>query len=170
MYQGPNFNTGGATIRPARESSIWCPTENLTGFDLAVGDRILFVKTSGASTQIVQAQYLSNRSFINWQLSEIFIAEISSAIYSRAEYCHLNGIPITQQLWRNDPQTNSNWRWNRVFEFKHSKTIQKTLHMEALRCNPLTRGFLEAVVQVFCFGKSREISMKEYLSLLEQIT
>jgi hypothetical protein len=170
MYQGPNFNKGCPTLRPARESNIWCPTENLTGFDLAVGDRILFVKTSGSSTQIVQGQYLSGTSFVNWQLDEIFVGEISSAIYSRAEYCHLKGIPFTQQLWRNDPQTESNWRWNRVFEFKQSKTIRKNLNLEDLRCNVLTRGFFEAVVQVFCFGKSREISMKEYLSLLEQIT
>lgn len=170
MYQGPNFNKGGPTIRPARESSIWCPTENLSGFDLAVGDRILFVKTSGESTQTVQRHYLGRAPFINWQLKQIFIGEISSAIYSRIEYCHLKGIPSTQQLWQNDPQINSHWRWNRVFEFKHSKTIEKTLNMESLRCNAFTRGFLEAVVQVFCFRKSREISMKEYLNLLEQIT
>lgn len=49
MYQGPSSNNGTSTVRPARESHRWCPTENLTGFDLAPGDRVLFVTTKRPS-------------------------------------------------------------------------------------------------------------------------
>ncbi len=47
MYQGGNFNSGIENIHAARQSLIWCPTENLTGIDLAPNDRILFYKTGG---------------------------------------------------------------------------------------------------------------------------
>lgn len=169
MYQGPNFNEASVNAQAGRESYIWCPTENLTGFDLSVGDRILFVKTSGASTQTAQKQYLGNQPYTNWRLTELWIGQVSSAIYSRAEYCHIKGIPVSQQLWKNDPIKNSQWRWNRVFEFSPLRCIQKQIDMQNLGANPLTKGFVDAVVQAFCFGKSREISMSEYLALLEQI-
>lgn len=78
MYQGPNFNNGTGKIRLARESGIWCPTDNLTGFDLAIGDRILFVKTSGASTQEVQKSYLKGTIADRWSLDEIYVGELSS--------------------------------------------------------------------------------------------
>jgi hypothetical protein len=170
MYQGPNFNLRTDGVLPARESHIWCPTENLTGFDMAVGDRILFVKTGKASTQVLQKQYLEGKELAGWLLQEIWVGEVVSAIYSRVEYCQIKNLPTTQQLWAKDPIKPSGWRWNRVFEFRPLRSIQRTIDLQAMRRDPQTRGFVDTLVQVFCFGRSREITPNEYLNLLESVS
>ncbi len=130
MYQGPNFNEGKDRIKPARASYIWCPTENLTSFDLAIGDRILFYKTAGVSTQELQKKFKQDGIIDErWLLKEIYIAEVTSNIFSRSEYHHYKKHVKEQQLWINDPTSSKNWRWNRVFEFKKIKAITTAIKL-----------------------------------------
>lgn len=170
MYQGPNFNMGADGIKPARMNGVWCPTENLTGFDLGIGDKILFIKTRGASTQDVQRIYLDEgRIFNTWVLEELWIGEISSTIYSREEYCQLKGVDYETKLWVNDLKRGNKWRWNRVFEFKYINQFNEPIMMKDIFNNIRTRGFVQAVLEAFCYRKSREVSSDEYQSLLELI-
>ena len=47
MYQGPNFNESYTNILPVKIINMVSNGTNLTGFDLAIGDRVLFYKTGG---------------------------------------------------------------------------------------------------------------------------
>jgi hypothetical protein len=168
MYQGPNFNEGKDRIKPARASYIWCPTENLTSFDLAIGDRILFYKTAGVSTQELQKKFKQNGIIDErWLLKEIYIAEVISNILSRSEYHHYKKHVKEQHLWINDPTSSKNWRWNRVFEFKKVKAIDCNKAMSELFENKVSKDFVVKAWEAYCFGKSREMSLKDYRNLLE---
>jgi hypothetical protein len=169
MYQGPNFNDGTSTVKPARESHRWCPTENLTGFDLAPGDRVLFVRTSGASTQLVQRAYLAGRLQEGWFLEEIYVAEVRSKIYSQQEYCEVRKIAYENQLWRTDPKRINEWRWGRVFEFYPITCINKKTSMKDLREKYSLGDLVDAITQAFCFGKSRQIENVLYTRALESL-
>ena len=168
MYQGPNFNHGSGDILPARESLLWCPTENLTGFDLAPGDRVLFYKTSGVSRQIVQKQFhTENIIHEKWNLDEIYIAEVKSKIFSRYEYHQYKKLSLSKKLWKLDPEKSNDWRWNRVFEFKKIKSITIKKTMQELDNNSQGKAFVQKAFEAFCYGRSREISLRDYRNLLE---
>jgi len=167
MYQGPNFNKGTSTIKPARESHRWCPTENLTGFDLDLRDRVLFVSTSGASTQLVQKAYLARDVQERWFLEEIYVAEVKSKIYSRQEYCEARRIPYETQLWRADPKRAEGWRWGRVFEFRPITCINKKIRMKDLRQKYSLGDLVTAITEAFCFRKSRQIENVLHTRVLE---
>lgn len=171
MYQGPNFNHGDKYTKPARNSKIWCPTENLTGYDLAIGDRVLFIKTIGGSRIDVQNKYLKeNVIYEKWNLTEIYIAEVASKIFSRSEYQQYSKKSIEQKLWLNDDQKeNGTWRWNRVFRFKEISSIEPELAMRLLFNNIRSREFVVKALEAFCYGKSRELSLKDYQNVLEVI-
>ena len=47
-------NSSRQQIPPAIESGIWCPQSRLTGYDIAPGDRILFISFRGANSVILQ--------------------------------------------------------------------------------------------------------------------
>jgi hypothetical protein len=170
MYQGPNFNEGIERINAARDSLIWCPTENLTGFDLAPGDRLLFYKTSGLDRIKLQNKFL-NEGMIDdrWILREIYVAEVTSKIFSRYEYHQYKKHPTSKQLWKNDPLEGIHWRWNRVFEFKKIKSISVDKQMNQIYLQPQGQRFVSKAWEAFCFGKSREISLKDYRDLLETL-
>jgi hypothetical protein len=169
MYQGPNFNLGTNTIGPGRETHIWCPTENLTGFDLAPGDRVLFAKSSGASTQSVQRSYHRGNVHNDWFLEELYIAEVYSEILSREEYCQRKGLSLDTQLWKEDPKPKDSWRWSRVFEFWPIACLKKRVRMSSLNERGRPDNFTVAVTQVYCYGKSRELDPKDYMRLLEKL-
>ena len=169
MYQGPNFNNGTSAVKPARESHRWCPTENLTGFDLAPGDRVLFVSTSGSSTQLAQRAYLAGNVQEGWFLEEIYVAEVKSKIYSRQEYCEIHRIPYETPLWKSDPKPVDEWRWGRVFEFRLLTCVNKKTSMKALREEYSLSDLVDAITQAFCFGKSRQIDNGLYTRTLESL-
>jgi len=169
MYQGPNFNSESDTIESARETHIWCPTENLTGFDLAPGDRVLFAKSSGASTQSVQKSYHLGNVHNDWFLEELYIAEVSSEILSREEYCQKMGLSLNTQLWKKDPRPKYSWRWSRVFEFRPIACLKKRVPMLSLNERGRPDNFTVAVTQAYCYGKSRELDPKDYMKLLEKL-
>jgi hypothetical protein len=170
MYQGPNFNKGTTEILPARNSLIWCPTENLNGFDLAIGDRVLFYKTSGIDTRPLQRGLLEEGVVDSrWILNEIYVAEVSSKIFSRYEYHQYKKQGQNHQLWKNDPILGIDWRWGRVFEFKKIKIIQINKPMVNIYNDPLGHNFVLKAWEGFCFGKSRELSLRDYRNLLEAL-
>jgi hypothetical protein len=168
MYQGPNFNEGTNRIRPGRESRIWCPTENLNGFDLTIGDRVLFCKTNGLGRMELQKKYLQEGKIdIRWMLSEIVVTEVKSKIFGRKEYLDFKKLPYDTELWKNDPVEKERYRWNRVFEFSIVKVIQNKHSMERLYSISGSKSFAERCFETFCYGKSRELSLKSYRDLLE---
>jgi len=166
MYQGPNFNLEDKNNKPARKSHIWCPTENLTNFDLTKGDRILFIKTTGGSTQEVQNNFDKIKN--KWTLTELFIAEVNSKIINRLEYCQLKDISYNKKLWVKDSFNNNKWRFNRVFEFKTIKTIKTPIIFSEL-INTRAKGFVEAAIDVYCHQYSRELTLEEYRNLIETL-
>ena len=166
MYEGPNFNLTNNNIKSARFSNIWCPTQNLNSFDLDVGDRVLFIKVGGASRQDVQNKY--NTVENKWYLDEIVIGRITSKIRSRYEYCQLRKIPLSTQLWVNDPQENGLWRWNRVFEFKILKIFNKKIMFSEIGSKD-TEVLIETIREVYCYQYSRELALEEYRNFLEKI-
>ncbi|HCL56620.1 MAG TPA: hypothetical protein DHW82_06380 [Spirochaetia bacterium] len=165
MYEGPNFNDSTENIKSARKSNIWCPTENLTSFDLAIGDRILFLKTKGSSSQDVQNNFEKVKD--KWILTELVITEVRSKIRSRLEYLQLNNLNPDAQLWVTDPFENGMWRWDRVFEFKIIKTYQSDIIISNFINK--SKGFFEAIREVYCFRKSRELKLNEYRDFLENL-
>lgn len=170
MYQGPNFNEGEGKILPARRSCIWCPTENLNGFDLTVGDRVLFYKTSGLDRIKLQNKFLKEKLVdTRWVLREIYVAEVKSKVFSRHEYHDYKKHVESKQLWKNDPRVDQDWRWNRVFEFRKIKVITINQTMESLYNNEHSRSFVTKAFEAFCYTKSREMSQKEYRNLLETL-
>jgi hypothetical protein len=166
MYQGPNFDSEDKKTKSARKSHLWCPTENLTSFDLAIGDRLIFIKTIGGSTQDVQNNFDKIKD--KWTLTELVITEVKSKIRNRIEYCQLNKISYAKKLWVNDPFENDIWRWNRVFEFKIIKSINKSILLSELM-NSRAKGFVEAVIDVYCHQYSRELMLNEYRDLIETL-
>ena len=171
MYQGPNFVRGSSETPPATETLRWCPTENLNGFDLAPGDRVLFIKTSGIDTQKLQKMYLSEKIVSDkWLLVNVHIAEVTSKIFSRFEYNQFKKNHSDKQLWPADPAKNGIWRWNRVFEFKKIKSIERPIKMLNLFNDVLGEVFVIKALEVYCYGISREISHLQYRNFLEAIT
>ena len=170
MYQGPNFNDGLNTILPARESCIWCPTENLTGFDLAPGDRVLFYKTSGLDRIKLQNKFQKNGIIDErWMLKEIYVAEVKSKVFSRYEYHQFKQYPMERTLWKNDPKQANVWRWSRVFEFNRIKVMTVNKPMNNLYENSKSQPFVLKAWEAFCYGKSRELSLRDYRNLLESL-
>lgn len=168
MYQGPNFNSGVSNIAPARQSKIWCPTENLTGFDLAPGDRVLFFKTKGIDRITVQNKFNKEQLIEpRWRLQEIYVAEVKSKIFSRHEYHQFKKHNSEKQLWGNDEIKDGKRRWNRVFEFSESKIIALDKPFNELYVDLKSRPFVVKALQSFCYLKSREISLQDYRNLLE---
>lgn len=95
METSKNFYEGADGVKPAIESHIWCPTEQLTSLDLGVNDIVIFIKTKGASKQKVQKFYIPE----NWVLDELFIARVKKPIMNRKEYCQINNISYMTPLW-----------------------------------------------------------------------
>lgn len=185
MYQGPNFNQN-QPIEAARESKIWCPTNNMSGFDLAEGDRVIFVKTRGASGFKVQPAYHNYKSDFeqngrrknwpkevkSWILEEVYIAEVKSAIYSREEYCAIKKIQYEKQLWNNDKfdsETNRWTQWTRVFEFR--KVSSASVNKPVFECfSKSSAPFIDQMTESFCYsGTSRELSAEQYLQFIESL-
>lgn len=168
MYQGPNFNHGINKILPARESCIWCPTENLTGFDLAPGDRVLFFKTSGLDRIKLQNKFQRDGIIDErWILNEIYVAKVKSKVFSRFEYHQYKRHTEERALWKNDPKQANDWRWSRVFEFNKVRVIAINESMCHLYAHSQSRPFVSKAWEAFCYGKSRELSLKDYRDLLE---
>lgn len=175
MYQGPNFNKGSEYVKPARESGIWCPSDNLTGFELGVGDTVLFIKTKGSRTQDLELKYNQ------WLLDSIFTSKITLSIASREHYCQMKGISEDSLLWYDETdkgkkdsklrqrKTKEKFRWNRVFEFKKEEEFSDlNLLIKDIPHN--LEHFKNACKDVFLNPTSIEISVDEYLYLFQYIT
>ena len=178
MMQSPNFIKGAEGVLPARESGIWCPSENLDCFDLAVGDTILFIKTQGASIQSVNGDWCRKRE-INpkWRLDEFWIGRVIRPIQNREEYCMRMGRPIDFPLWYDETETGRNdkrvrqrvgngIRWNRVFGF-HPVESLSNLDISFKYLYSRFPSFVEATIDAYTKSKSREINIDIYIALLE---
>lgn len=180
MIQSRNFNCGTQEVKPARESGRWCPVDTLSGLELGIGDRIIFVKTKGASKQNVNKYWSRyNEVFQKWFLDELWIGEIISQIRSREEYNMIKGYSPNKPLWydetvqgKNDNRItlrkNSKIRWRRVFEFKHIRTFNDlNINMADLyNENP---ELVRCVIDIFVGQGSREINEALYTTFIEYL-
>lgn len=176
MYQGPNFNKGTEYVKPAKESGKWCPTENLTGFELGIGDTILFIRTNGC-----RYQDLNTNKYYKWELNNIFICKVTSTIISREHYCQIKGIRSDTLLWYDETEEGKKdgkirkrkgrekFRWNRVFEFKKEDEYSK-LDLLIADMPSYLDNFKKICVEVFKNHISREISIEDCLHLFQYIT
>lgn len=179
MVQSKNFHAGNEIVLPASQSYRWCPTDNLTGFDLAVKDKVVFVRTQGASKQSVSKDWYTNKRVTEgWYLKDLWIGEVTTPIKSREEYCAEKNYEINAPLWYDETasgktdsrvtkRTTAN-RWKRVFEFK------PVISLFALNIslNKLYMGYPElvkAIVEIYTNKGSREISQALYTAVMEYI-
>ena len=176
------------SVPPAIKSGIWCPQTTYTGYDLAEGDVILFIRIRGCNSRIVQPPYLSEKNRIAqggskrnwvsrdttlqpWKILDIHICEVSSEILSREEYCDMNSIPRSTQLWVEDPEANGAWRWGRVFEFNHIKQINCEIPVSNLYDRNIGHNLVFTLADFLRqAGANRfEISNDEYVYLLQKL-
>lgn len=180
MIQSKNFYEGAHGVLPACESGLWCPTDNLTGFDLAVGDKVLFIRTRGASKQNVNKYWSHGQIYDKWILSQIWIGEVTSPIKSREEYCQTRGRNMYDPLWYDETEVGRNdkritqrkttgLRWKRVFEFKKTNCL-KNLDIPFEQLNMVFPEFVKAIVEVYTNTGSREIGQDLYISIMEYIS
>ncbi|WP_163536363.1 hypothetical protein [Gracilibacillus sp. YIM 98692] len=162
-------------VKPARLSGIWCPTNNLTSFDLAKGDKILFVK-SGGEFQIKQKlnKYWKDQNAIypNWKLQKLFVGKVTSPIMSREEYCDIHGIDPSIPLW-NDEYKSGKTKWTRVFSFEKEREIiingNKGISVSEAY-GDLGELIFPILFDVYTQQNTREITPNQYFSLLEYIS
>ncbi|SVD20478.1 uncharacterized protein METZ01_LOCUS373332, partial [marine metagenome] len=176
------------TVPPAIQSGIWCPQTTYTGYDLAEGDIILFMRMRGCNSIIVQPPYIlernrlasggSRRNWLSrtnslhpWRILDIHICEVSSEILSREEYCDINSIARSTQLWVDDSKQSGKWRWDRVFEFKHKKQINCNIEVSKLYNRQVGHKLVFTLADFLRqAGANRfEIDNDEYVYLLQKL-
>lgn len=174
MYQGPNFIKGTNEVLPAKESGRWCPSNNLNGFDLGVGDTVLFIKTNGARRQEL------NEKYSLWKIESVYEAKVSLSITSREHYYQIKNMTNNSLLWydeteegKRDPKIRKRkfregFRWNRVFEFRLNNEYNNLDILISEMPNEL-KNFKEICKDVYGSGNAREITMEEYLQLFQYI-
>jgi hypothetical protein len=179
MIQSKNFYTGADDVNPAYVSGIWCPTDNLTGFDLSVNDKVIFIRTSGCSFQKVNNALSNNIIYKPWNLQELWVGKVTKPIQSRIEYCFSNKKNIDDPLWYDE--TNSGLsdnrvtkrkrekRWKRVFGFT-KETVFSSLNISLSELYKTHPEFVRAVANVFIPGRgSQEVTIPQYISVLESM-
>jgi hypothetical protein len=172
MSQTTNFYKNYKTypVRPANESHIWCPTDNLSSYDLAKKDKIIFIKFGG-KFQIKQDVQSAWRNYhdidSNWILQQLWVGEITVPIMNRKEYCDLQGINFSEPLWNDEVKSNK--KWPRVFQFKKERVINCNIKLKELHTK--IKDIVHPVFfEVFTQQNSREISPDQYIKLLEVIS
>ena len=178
MYQGKNFWYGNDLVPSAMESGRWSPTENLTSFDLAVGDKVVFIRTSGCGQHDINSFWYGKGVVPEkWRLNELFISRVTHPIKSRDEYCKSKGIPDNIPLWYDETeisrkdnriQRRKGIRWKRVFEFKLLSYFM-SLDIDMQELYELFPQFTKAVADVFTNRGSREIKTGLYTAVIEHI-
>ncbi|KUO96522.1 hypothetical protein [Ferroacidibacillus organovorans] len=178
MIQSKNFYEDNKLA--ASQSNRWCPTDNLTVFDLSIDDKIIFIRTKGASKQNVNMFWSRHRMiYSEWFLSELWIGKVTSPIQSRKEYCDIYGWEVTTPLWYDETEIgridkkitqrkSTGIRWNRVFEFKKVQEL-KNLNIQMNQMNEYLPEFVHAVIDIYTGKGSREISTDLYVSVMEYI-
>jgi hypothetical protein len=162
-------------VQPARLSGIWCPTNNLTSFDLAKDDKIVFIK-SGGDFQIKQklTKHLKEENAIypNWLLQRIFVGKITSSIMSREEYCDIFKIDLNTPLW-NDEYKIGKPKWDRVFCFEKEREIIIDGGNNGIGLadayDELGELIYPVLFDVYTQQNTREITPSQYFSLLEYV-
>lgn len=181
MIQSKNFNVSDGVVPAARNSGRWCPSDNLTGFDLTVGDKVVFVKVSGTSKQNVNKTWsLYKEISEKWTLDELYIAEVKVPIKSRQEYCMLKNITPPTPLWYDETITGKEdkrvtkrdtqkIRWKRVFEFKVIACLS-SLNINLKELNKLFPEFVQAIREIYVMPVSRELHTDLYTSVTEYLS
>lgn len=174
MYQAPNFNKGNTVVSKAREVGRWCPTDNLNGFDLVVGDTVIFIKTRGSRKQDL------DKNSDRWKLDEIYVSKVTSGIMSRQHYCQNRSIDYQSPLWYDEtPEgkrdrkltkrvTNSEWRWKRVFEFQ-CEEVYDNLDMRISDMSSKLTRIREICKNTFKYNTSCLLEIDDYIELLQCI-
>ena len=176
MYQGPNFNKESKEegVLKARDSGIWCPSNNLNGFDLGKGDKVVFISTKGARSQELKER------FNEWRLKEIYIGEVTITITSREHYCQLKGIKEDKLLWYDETNkgekdskirkraNQGKRRWERVFEFKEETIYSLDLYFKDMPDE--LDEFKKICIDAYQGSIARELSIDQYLKLFQYIS
>ncbi|MDQ0253357.1 hypothetical protein J2S74_000729 [Evansella vedderi] len=160
-------------VQPAKKSGIWCPTNNLTSFDLAKGDKIVFAKFGGEFQikQQINSHWKKYKSiYPNWKLQGLFIGKITRPIMSREEYCTLFNIDVKTPLW-NDEYKCGKPKWNRVFCFeKEREVILDSGIPIADLFNELEDIVYPTFFDVYTQQNTRELKTTQYNSFLEYVS
>ncbi len=167
-----NFNKeyikGGYNIKSARESKIWCPTTDISPNEMTVGDKIIFIKTSGVKQQYIQNQY--ENSISEWYLEDMYICEARTPIMSREEYCRRNKIDSKSFLWASEIKDNDKEKYRYVFKFD-IKTSYENLHipLELLRLQ-MPDLVDNKIKNLFIAQRDKNIGLDDYIELIEYIS
>ena len=177
-----NFYKESDQVQPANKSGRWCPVENMTSFDIARGDKIVFLRFKGSSCQDVNKIWTAKREIYHKLfLDEIWVGKVTLPILSREEYCALKKYPISKPLWYDetvngklDPRVRARkdrgekFRWNRVFEFEKIAVLS-SMNLYLRNFARVNTDFANVAREVYTSQKSREISLELYDSTMEQI-
>ncbi|ADU29404.1 hypothetical protein [Evansella cellulosilytica] len=163
-------------VKPAKKSGIWCPTNNLTSFDLAKDDKIIFIKFGG-EYQIKQRinNHWKNHNLIypKWKLQGLFIGRITRPIMSREEYCSMFDIDLNEPLW-NDEYKHGKPKWDRVFCFEKEREIILQMGNNGISIadaySELEDIIYPILFDVYTQQNTRELTASQYYSLLEYVS
>ena len=179
MQQSKNYWFVGGKVPPAKETGRWCPSNTLTSYDLSIGDTVIFVRHKGSSYQAIAKSWSSSERLpTNWYLTELSICQVTSPLQSRIEYALQHNIDIDTPLWYDETEGASldsrvrhrvNHKWPYVFEFKQLTNLSN-LWVSLEKASLDIPAFTNAVREVYTQHTSREISIEEYVRLLEYIS
>lgn len=167
-----NFNKEyvkeGYNIKSAKESKIWCPTCDISPNEMTVGDKIIFIKTSGVKQQHIQNQYESNIS--EWYLEDMYVCEVRTPIMSREEYCRRNKIDSKSFLWASEVKDNNKDKYRYVFKFD-IKTSYENLHISLESLRQKMQGLVDNKIRyLFTTKGDKSISLDDYIEFIEYIS
>jgi len=175
FQQSKNFWYTCPEVPAAADSGRWCPSDNLTAFDLNIGDTLLFVRHKGRRLQEVSSHWRTEKNIIDsWSLTDIYIGRVTFPIQGRNEYCVRSGNALDTPLWYDESESASfdtrirkrNKLWPMVFEFEKISEL-KCLDLNMRRLYREVPDFVLAAKDVYVNHVSREISLDAYNKLLE---
>ncbi|MBT2702253.1 hypothetical protein J7E34_03085 [Chryseobacterium sp. ISL-80] len=172
MSQAPNFYKGykKMNIQPASESGLWCPKDtSLTKYDIATGDKILFLKFGKEFrlSQLVQDYWKSHKSiYPDWFITELYIGEVTTPLMDRSDFCNIKGIPIHTPLWKNE--SDGNKQWSKIFEFRKINNWKCNINLREMY-SELPDIVHPILYYVFTQQVSVNVKEVDYIKILEYV-
>lgn len=175
FQQSANFWSSNGEVPPACVSGRWCPSDNLTSFDLAPGDIVVFIRHSGRSYQAVAKHWGETGVVIDsWALQDLYVGRVTTPITSRSEYCQRYNYPEDEPLWndeteaaKHDPRVRYRAsKWPKVFEFEKIIYL-RDLGLDLSQLWSVLPDFVTGVREIYATHVSRPIATDVYISLME---
>lgn len=164
-------STKESGILLASESKIWCPTTNLSVYDIAPNDKVIFIRFRGANKQHVNKSVKNKSLDEKWIIKNLFIGKVNSKIISRTEYLMQNGLKEDTFLWPKEYENReikNNKIWPLVFEFSEEQNIDVNLQVKKL-LDKMGEEFVDKIISLYTSQNAIEIKNEEYVLFIETV-